>query len=133
MPSSCLAAYILSSSPVLLPILVECCQAGECAHKIRSTYTLWWVHRPSQTYIHMKNWPIDMTRRAHSSRQLYCTCFSTFWQGHPYILQHFNGNVFTPFIIRNHSTKRDHIMWQTFRYLVTVHCSRIIATLYIVG
>ena len=38
----CLAAYILSSSPVLLHI--------------------------------------------------YCTCFSTFWHCHPYILQHFNGN-----------------------------------------
>ena len=27
---------------------------------------------------------------------LYCTCFSTFWNCHPYI--HFNGNVLTPFI-----------------------------------
>ena len=43
---SCLAAYMLPSSPVLLHI--------------------------------------------------YCTCFSTFWHCHPYILQHFNGNVFTP-------------------------------------
>ena len=23
-------------------------------------------------------------------------CFPTFWHYHPYILQHFNGNVFTP-------------------------------------
>ena len=23
--------------------------------------------------------------------QLYCTCFSTFWHSHPYILEHFNG------------------------------------------
>ena len=29
---------------------------------------------------------------------IYCTCFSTFWHCHPYILQHFNGNVFTLFI-----------------------------------
>ena len=29
---------------------------------------------------------------------IYCTCFSTFWLCHPYILQHFNGKVFTPFI-----------------------------------
>ena len=29
---------------------------------------------------------------------IYCTCFSTFWHCHPYILQHFNGNIFTPFI-----------------------------------
>ena len=28
---------------------------------------------------------------------IYCTCFSTFWHCHPYILQHFNGNVFTLF------------------------------------
>ena len=28
---------------------------------------------------------------------IYCTCFSTFWHCHPYILQHFNGNAFTPF------------------------------------
>ena len=34
-----------------------------------------------------------------SSPVLYCTCFSTFWHCHPYILQHFNGNVFLPFII----------------------------------
>ena len=27
---------------------------------------------------------------------IYCTCFSTFWHCHPYILQHFNGNAFTP-------------------------------------
>ena len=27
---------------------------------------------------------------------IYCTCFSTFWHCHPYILQHFSGNVFTP-------------------------------------
>ena len=26
---------------------------------------------------------------------IYCTCFSTFWHCHPYILQHFNENVFT--------------------------------------
>ena len=26
---------------------------------------------------------------------IYCPCFSTFWHCHPYILQHFNGNVFT--------------------------------------
>ena len=30
---------------------------------------------------------------------IYCTCFSTFWHCHPYILQHFNGNAFTPFIL----------------------------------
>ena len=27
---------------------------------------------------------------------VYCTCVSTFWHCHPYILQHFNGNIFTP-------------------------------------
>ena len=27
---------------------------------------------------------------------IYCPCFPTFWHCHPYILQHFNGNVFTP-------------------------------------
>ena len=27
---------------------------------------------------------------------IHCTCFPTFWHCHPYILQHFNGNVFTP-------------------------------------
>ena len=27
---------------------------------------------------------------------IYYTCFSNFWHCHPYILQHFNGNVFTP-------------------------------------
>ena len=26
---------------------------------------------------------------------IYCPCFSTFWHCHPYILQHFNGNIFT--------------------------------------
>ena len=26
---------------------------------------------------------------------IYCPCFSTFWYCHPYIIQHFNGNVFT--------------------------------------
>ena len=29
---------------------------------------------------------------------IYCTCFSTFWHCHPYIPQHFNGNVFILFI-----------------------------------
>ena len=27
---------------------------------------------------------------------IYCTCFSTFWHCHPYILQYFN--VFTPWV-----------------------------------
>ena len=30
---------------------------------------------------------------------IYCTCFSTFWHCYPYILQHFNGNVFIPLYI----------------------------------
>ena len=29
-------------------------------------------------------------------QSIHCTCFSTFWHCHPYILQHFNGIVFTP-------------------------------------
>ena len=33
-----------------------------------------------------------------------CTCFSTFWHYHPYILQHFNGNVFFPDLC-THSTQ----------------------------
>ena len=27
---------------------------------------------------------------------IYCTCFSTLWHYHPYILQHFNGNFLLP-------------------------------------
>ena len=44
---------------------------------------------------------------------IYCTCFSTFWHCYPYILQHFNGNVFTHF-----SYKESHIPdLAFFRYM----------------
>ena len=38
--------------------------------------------------IHMPSSPVLL--------HVYCTCFSSLWHCHPYILQHFNGNVFTP-------------------------------------
>ena len=37
---------------------------------------------------------IYLVSGVHVLLHIYCSCLSTFWHCHPYILQHFNGNVF---------------------------------------
>ena len=48
---------------------------------------------------------------------LYCTCFSTFWHCHPYILQHFNGNIFTLF-----SACTSTSTWNTAQFQISWAC-----------
>ena len=73
----CLAAYILPSSPVLMhtctciycPHPLSCC-AYTALIPCLAAYTC--ILPSSSVLLH-----------------IYCTCFSTFWHCHPYILQHF--------------------------------------------
>ena len=89
----CLAAYILPSSSVLLHIYcphpLSCCIYTAlilclAAYILPSSSTSVLLH----TNI-LPSFPVLL----HS--YIHCTCFSTFWHCHPYILQQFNGNVFT--------------------------------------
>ena len=91
---SCLAAYILHSSPVSLHIYCTCfstfwhCHPYILQHLMEmlllplylvSGYACYYCCMPSSSVL----------------LHIYCPCFSNFWHCYSYILQHFNRNVFT--------------------------------------
>ena len=58
---------------------------------------------------------------------IYCTCFSTFWHCHPYILQHFNGNVllscFTGFSLYKNSRMPYYMSIKAYNSTVKEFCA----------
>ena len=115
--TSLIILFFLASVTVLSYYQKQCCIARLIAKNSISTYDqfyiFWWIcfcscplfspdaeHLTSYCdWLHAGRIYTPLHRCCMPSSpvllHIYCPCFSTFWHCNPYILQHFNGNVFT--------------------------------------